>query len=125
MAAPLAAPASGVGIYPTTVTLNGTPTIPAYITMLSKTNGEVGTAVTIIGSGFTGVLGVQFGEQYAPFTFVSDTTITATAPTGFGAVPVIVFTSANATATYYSFTYGVQSLAAVGAGVGVYPTVSP
>jgi hypothetical protein len=65
------------------------------VTGISPTNGPTagGTTVTITGSGFTGVTAVMFGTTAATFTFVSDTSITATAPAhAAGAVDVTVTT---------------------------------
>jgi hypothetical protein len=47
---------------------------------LSPMNGDIGTTVTISGSGFTGVTGVRFGELAAKFTINSASQITATVP---------------------------------------------
>lgn len=47
---------------------------------ISPKFGPSGTLVTITGTGFLGVTGVDFGGVPAAFTVVSDTTITATVP---------------------------------------------
>jgi hypothetical protein len=74
------------------------------ITSISPAQGPTagGTAVTIIGTGFTGATGVVFGSVSAAFTVVSSTQITATAPAGSGAVSVTVTTSGGTSngATY-------------------------
>ncbi|WP_327245114.1 IPT/TIG domain-containing protein [Streptomyces sp. NBC_01320] len=49
-----------------------------------------GAAVTINGSGFSGVTSVKFGAVPASFTVVSGSQITATSPAGSGAVSVTV-----------------------------------
>jgi mannan endo-1,4-beta-mannosidase len=55
-----------------------------------------GTTVTIAGSGFTNVTGVDFGPNASSsFTVVSPTTITATAPTDDGSVHLNVVTSSS------------------------------
>jgi len=51
-----------------------------------------GTAVTITGTGFTGVSAVMFGAVSAAFTVLNSTQITATAPAGSGSVSVTVTT---------------------------------
>ena len=53
------------------------------VTSFSPASGRVGTTVTITGSKFTGVTGVQFGgADAASFKVVSDTQITAVVPVG-------------------------------------------
>ncbi|TSB32065.1 beta strand repeat-containing protein [Streptomyces benahoarensis] len=63
-----------------------------------------GNTVTITGSGFTGATSVHFGTASAPFTVISDTQITATAPPGTSSVPVTVTTSAG-TSNSVTYTY--------------------
>ncbi|MCC6998274.1 MAG: IPT/TIG domain-containing protein [Deltaproteobacteria bacterium] len=49
------------------------------------TSGTVGTTVTIVGSGFTGVTNVLFGSQLAAsYTFIDDNTVTAVVPASAG-----------------------------------------
>lgn len=65
------------------------------ITGISPTSGPKlgGYTVTINGSGFTGVTSVLFGSTPATaFTFVSDSQITATVPSGNGNVSVKIIT---------------------------------
>jgi hypothetical protein len=64
------------------------------ISSISPVQGPAagGMVVTITGSGFTGATGVMFGSVSAPFTVVSSTKITATAPAGSGSVTVTVTT---------------------------------
>ena len=57
-----------------------------------------GSTVAITGSAFTGATAVHFGASAAPFTVVSDTQITATAPAGSGTVDVTVTTGAGTSA---------------------------
>ena len=54
------------------------------ITSVSPASGPVGggTAVTIIGTGFTGATELDFGSTAANFEVVSDTHINATTPAG-------------------------------------------
>jgi hypothetical protein len=69
------------------------------ITSISPTSGMVGTTVTITGSGLTGATSVKFGGGVsAAFTVVSDTSVTATVPSGArnGAITV---TTPNGSAT--------------------------
>ncbi len=57
-----------------------------------------GTSVTITGTGFTDVTGVEFGTTAAQFTVNSTTNITAVAPVGVGSVDVRVITPGGVTA---------------------------
>jgi hypothetical protein len=52
------------------------------VSSFSPASGIVGTNVTINGSNFTGTTVVAFGDQPATFSFISDTELTATVPTG-------------------------------------------
>src|SRR5580700_1948936 len=69
-----------------------------------------GTSVTISGSNFTGVTGVSFGGSPATYSFVSDSTVTATSPGGSGTVDVRVTTgngtSAITSADQFTYTSG-------------------
>jgi len=53
---------------------------PPTITSFSPTSGSVGTAVTIVGTNFIGVTGVNFKNAAASFDVNSSTQITATVP---------------------------------------------
>jgi alpha-tubulin suppressor-like RCC1 family protein len=67
-----------------------------------------GTSVTITGSGFNGITGVNFGSRAAKsFSVQSSTSITATAPAGSGAVNVVVKGSVGGSALVAAdrFTY--------------------
>ena len=76
-----------------------TVTVPApTISSFTPTSGPVGTKVTITGTGFTGTTSVTLGGTSASFTFVSDTSLTATVPSG-AATGVIVVTTPGGTAT--------------------------
>ena len=73
------------------------------VTGLSPTHGNIagGTVVTITGTGFTGATAVRFGGTTTTvFTFVNDTTITATSPAHIaGAHNVFVVTPGGISAT--------------------------
>lgn len=80
------------------------------ITSVSPSNGSAigGNTVIIIGSGFTGISGVNFGNKSATFTFISDTTINAVVPSGSpGTVNVTINagsqTSLITNADYYTY----------------------
>ena len=80
---------------------------PPVISSLSPTTGAStgGAAVTIAGTGLTGATSVKFGATAASsFHVNSDRQITATAPSGTGAVNVTVTTSAGSS-TGGPFTY--------------------
>ncbi len=82
------------------------------VTSLSPTTGPSGTAVTIIGTSFTGETAVDFGSTPATgITVVNDNTITAISPAGTGIVDVTVTTPAgtSATSTADQFTYSVAA----------------
>ncbi len=102
---------AAAGVYPITITASNGETPDATqaftltvaepgtgpaVTGLDPTSGPVagGNTVTITGTNLTGVTGVSFGATPATgFTFVSDTTVTATAPPGaVGTVGVSVTT---------------------------------
>jgi hypothetical protein len=70
----------------------GTPTPPApTISSFSPPSGPEGTSVTINGANFTNASGVAFGGTAATaFTVNSDTTVTATVPTGATTGPISV-----------------------------------
>jgi IPT/TIG domain-containing protein len=58
-------------------------TVTPKITSFSPTSGTMGTAVTVTGTGFTGVSSVVFDHLVQPtFTVVNSTTITTTVPGG-------------------------------------------
>lgn len=77
------------------------PQAPA-ITSISPAGGSAigGTNVTITGSGFTGATGVRFGSTAATFSVLSDTSMSAWAPSAVtGPVDVTVTTPAGVSAT--------------------------
>jgi hypothetical protein len=77
-----------------------TPTITALV----PTSGPVGSAVTLIGGGFTGATAVAFGGHEARFTVNSDTQITATVPSGATSGPLSVTTPGGLAISAASFT---------------------
>ncbi|TQE21416.1 phospholipase, partial [Streptomyces ipomoeae] len=84
------------------------PMAAPVVSSISPNQGPVsgGTTVTVIGSGFTGVLTVRFGNKPATsFTVDSSTQITAVAPSGVGTVNVTVTTSQGTSAQAALFTY--------------------
>lgn len=71
------------------------------VTSISPAGGSVigGTNVTITGSGFTGATGVRFGSAVATFSVLSDTSMSAWAPSAVtGPVDVTVTTPAGVSA---------------------------
>jgi arylsulfotransferase ASST/IPT/TIG domain-containing protein len=62
----------------------------------SRGSGDGGTIVTVTGEGFSGATSVRFGASEArSFTVTSDSSITAVAPPGTGAVDITVTTRAG------------------------------
>jgi hypothetical protein len=89
------------------IPISFTPTV----TGLSPNNSLIGTNVTITGTGFTGATAVYFGSTATSFLVNSDTSITATAPTGPGPGGVVNVTVAapggtSATSNADEYTYG-------------------
>jgi hypothetical protein len=73
---------------------------------LSPTTGGVtgGNNVTLTGTGFITATVVAFGANPAAFHVLSDTLISAVAPSGTGAVPVTV-TNPGGTSGSQTYTY--------------------
>jgi uncharacterized repeat protein (TIGR03803 family) len=71
-----------------------TPTVGSF----TPTSGDVGTTVTITGTGLTGATKVTIGGKSAAFTVNSSTQITATVPTGAVTGKEISVTTAGGTA---------------------------
>jgi hypothetical protein len=81
---------------------------PPVVTGVSPNSGPIGTSVSITGSGFTGVTAVYFGSAAASFHFVSDSSISATAPgppSGTVDVTVVTPIGTSATSSADKFTY--------------------
>lgn len=86
-----------------------TATAPPEVSAVSPSSGSTagGAVVQLTGSNFTGATAVFFGEVSARFTFLSDTSILAFAPSqGTGTVPVTVLTASGTSVTGAAqFTY--------------------
>jgi hypothetical protein len=105
---------NGIGTSPASAPSNAvTPQVPPVPTISSVTpptgTSSGGVAVTIVGAGFTGASSVVFGTTPATFTVNSDSTITATTPSGaLGTVDVQVTTPGGTSAVgggdQYTFT---------------------
>ncbi len=79
-------------------------TPPPSISSFSPEQGQVGTAVTIVGSNFTGTSSVTFNGTPATFTVTNDGQISTTAPAGAATGPITVTTPNGAVTSYASFT---------------------
>lgn len=88
------------------------------ITSISPSSGTSGTSVSITGTDLSATTAVKFGTANAlSFNVVSDTSITAIAPAGVGAVDVSV-TAHGVTDSYSSFTYTQLAISSVSPGTG-------
>ena len=76
------------------------PTIAGF----TPTRGPIGTSVTVTGTGFTGATSVTFAGTSAAFTPGSDTSLTATVPSGAATGPITVATPAGTAASTTNFT---------------------
>ena len=111
---PVGTPGSTVAItatnvYGTSVASGGANfTYAPTVSSVSPGSGANGTGVTITGSGFAGASSVAFGSASTSFTRLSDTQISASAPTGpAGTVDVTVSNplGTSATSSLDQFTY--------------------
>lgn len=88
------------------------------ITSISPNSGTSGTTVTITGTDLSAATAVKFGTVNAlSFDVVSDTSVTAIAPAGVGAVDVSV-TAHGVTDSYSSFTFTQLAISSVSPGTG-------
>lgn len=88
------------------------------ITSITPNSGSSGTTVTITGTDLSATTAVKFGAANAlSFDVVSDTSVTAIAPAGVGAVDVSV-TAHGVTDSYSSFTYTQLAISSVSPGTG-------
>ena len=78
--------------------------ITPSISSFTPTSGPVGTLVTITGTGLKQATAVKFGTVVATFTVVSDTTITATVPTGAVTAKIAVTTPGGGASSAAVFT---------------------
>ena len=107
-----------------TGTYTYTASAPTF-TSISPTSGTTagGTAVTIIGTGFTGATAVTFGSTVATsLTVVSDTEITTITPAGTAGSASIVITTPAGTATG---TYTYTAVTATNAPAPAFTSISP
>jgi hypothetical protein len=74
------------------------------ITSFTPTSGEVGIAVTITGTAFTGTTKVTFGGVASTFTVNSETQITATVPTGAKTGKIAITTNGETVDSKTNFT---------------------
>jgi len=79
---------------------------PPTITSFSPTSGSVGTVVTIVGTNFIDVTGVNFKNAAAPFTVNSSAQISATVPSGAtsGKISVITLSGTAHSSTNFAVT---------------------
>jgi len=88
-------------VTPTSSAPPPTPTISSF----TPASGPVGTAVSITGTGFTGASKVTFnGTSATTFSVGSDTSISATVPTGATSGPIAVTTGGGTGTSGTSFT---------------------
>lgn len=74
------------------------------ITSFTPASGNIGTKVTITGSGFTGATAVKFHGATSVYTVNSATTITATVPATASTGPISVATGAGTATSSTNFT---------------------
>lgn len=91
------------------------------ITGVSPSSGAVNSSITITGTGFTGTQYITIGGNGASFTTVSDTTITATVPSGSGTVDITVVNAAGSSTEVGAFTYETPSVTTYTEGVDYQP----
>jgi hypothetical protein len=105
--------ADGTGTSADDFTVIIAPTVTAF----TPSEGPVGTLVTLTGSGFSGVTGVEFNSVPASgFSVVSDTQITADVPFGATTGPISVTNAAGTRVSTTDFTLTVTSWTSVDIG---------
>jgi hypothetical protein len=77
---------------------------PPSVSSLAPNSGAVGSLVTITGSGFTGAKTVSLNGTASTFTVSSDTSISATVPSGATSGAITVTTAAGAATSAATFT---------------------
>lgn len=87
-----------------TVTSSARFTVLPAITSLSSTSGRVSSAVTINGTGFSGVRSVKFNGKSAGYTVNSSQRISTHVPSGATSGPITVTTSTGTATSPVSFT---------------------
>jgi hypothetical protein len=98
---------------------------PVIVSVTPNSGSEDGgTVVTIIGSGFTDVVGVSFGDKPGTeLTIISDTEIRVTAPAGEGDVELAVIDADDNTSDAGDFSYIPEDTDGDGNGDGDTPPV--
>jgi uncharacterized repeat protein (TIGR03803 family) len=98
---PLTIPTTGLG---TAVSAGNFTILPPTLTSLSEYSGLVGDIITVTGTNFVNVLGVNIGGSAATYTVVSPTEITATVPST-GKTGIVKVTTEGGSAVSKTFTY--------------------
>ena len=84
--------------------LGYTPPAPPAVSGFTPTSGQVGTSVTITGTGFTSATAVAFDGTGATFSVSSATQITAKVPTGATSGPISVTAGGSTSSSTGTFT---------------------
>ena len=84
--------------------VTGPPASTPTVTSFDPTSGNVGTPVTVTGTGFTGATSVTFNGTAAAFTVTNDTTISTSVPTGATTGPIAVTTPGGTGTSATNFT---------------------
>jgi len=67
----------------------------AHFVKFVHASGRVGSAIRVLGQGFTGTTSVTFNGIPSSFTVLADTYMTAVVPSGATTGPVVVITSSG------------------------------
>ena len=109
---------SALGADGASFSVSTAPTLSGF----TPTSGQVGSSVTLTGSGFSPATAVSFNGTAAAFTVNSDTKITATVPSGATSGAITVTTPAGTATSAASFTVtalsGDDSLSALAVSAG-------